>query len=368
MDYTQSGIATLHDFGGADPPAPLSRTAVVVPITERDFAGLAPHRVFSSLSSLPISRVIVPIRAPAERVSDILDWLEGFDLPMEPLWCNAPAIETLLDSAGLEGNAGKGRDVWLALGLASGDEFVALHDADVRTHEARDIRKLVGPLDFGFDFVKGFYARVENRRLYGRLTRLFFAPLVAALEDEYDEDLLHYLASFRYPLAGEMAMTASIARRVKIPRRWGIEVGILGEIFEIGGFDGSAQVDLGRYEHDHRAVEGPTGLSDMSKGVARALFRTLEDRNVPVDYDSIREQYRSRAVEYVDKYRADAWFNDFEYDPEAERDQIEAYAKAIAPLGEDDRLPPWNDAPLTRAVLEETRLEALDGVGGIANE
>ena len=362
MDYTQDGIATLHDYGEADPPAPLSRTAVVVPVTEQDFAGLAPERVFSSLSSLPVARVIVPIRAPEDRIPAILEWLRGFDLPMEPLWCNAPPVEALLDAVGMDGTVGKGSDVWLALGLASEYEFVALHDADVRTHEPRDIRKLVAPLDFGFEFVKGYYARVENRQLYGRLSRLFVAPLLDTLETDLDAEIVRYLASFRYPLAGEMGLTGSLARQIRVPRRWGLEIGILGQVFDAVGFDGTAQVDLGRYEHDHRAVAGPTGLSDMSTGVARALFRVLEDQSTAVEYDSLRERYRASAIRYVARYRADAWFNDFEYDQEAEYEQVESYATAIERPSPDDRLPPWNESGLSRSRLKDAGREALERI------
>lgn len=346
MDYTQERVTTLHDYGGADPDAPVGRTAVVVPMTDREYAGLAPERVFSALETLQPARVVVPLRAPAARVPDFRTWLADFDLPLELVWCNAPAVDDLLADAGLDGPAGKGRDVWLALGLTADADYVVVHDADTRTYEARDVRKLVFPLAHGHDFAKGYYARVENDRLYGRLFRLLYEPAIRALADLHDHPLVDYLDAFRYALAGECAMTADLARTVRLQRRWGLEVGVLGEAYAHAGFAGSAQVDLGRYEHDHRAVSGPTGLTEMSDGVASALFRALEEAGLEVDYAAVRQRFQEAARDLVRAYGADAAFNDLHYDHELERDQATTYAGAIAPPGEDTRLPAWRDAPL----------------------
>lgn len=346
MDYTQERVATLHDYGGADPDAPTGRAAVVVPMTDREYAGLAPERVFSELERVDPAAVVVPLRAPAERVPAFREWLASFDVPLTLLWCDGPRVEGLLADAGLAGVRGKGRDVWLALGVAARHDYVVVHDADTTTYEARDVRKLLFPLSDGFDFSKGYYARVENDRLYGRLFRLFYEPLVGALADEHDHAVLDFLGAFRYALAGECAMTAGVARGVRVQRRWGLEVGTLGEAFRLVGADGAAQVDLGRYEHDHRAVSGPTGLSEMSEGVGRALFRAVEDAGVDVDYDALADRYRAAADRFVRAYRADAAFNGLDYDAEGERDQTLTYADAVAPPGPDERLPAWKDTTL----------------------
>jgi glucosyl-3-phosphoglycerate synthase len=349
MDYTQERVATLHDYGGADPAAPTNRAAVVVPMTDREYAGLAPERVFSELERVDPAEVVVPLRAPAERVPDFRAWLADFDVNLTLLWCDGDRVESLLADAGLDGARGKGRDVWLALGVAGRHDYVVLHDADTTTYEARDVRKLLFPLADGFSFSKGYYARVENDRLYGRLFRLFYEPLVAALADAHDHSVLDFLGSFRYALAGECGLTGDLAREIRIQRTWGLEVGTLGEAFQRVGVDGAAQVDLGRYEHDHRAVSGPTGLSEMSEGVGEAVFRAVEDAGLSPDYDALRDAYREHADRFVRAYDADAAFNGLDYDAEGERDQTETYAAAIQPPGDDDRLPAWTDADLDPA-------------------
>jgi glucosyl-3-phosphoglycerate synthase len=353
MEYVQERVTTLHDFADPVPDAPTDRATVVVPMTERDHASLAAERVLTTLETVDPARVVVALRADAGQVAEIGAWLDAYDLSCEPLWCNGPRVETAVAEAGLDGQGGKGRDVWLALGAASaaGEEFVVVHDADAKRYSERHVRRLLFPLANGQDFAKGYYARVENDRLYGRLFRLFYVPLVRALADRHDAPIVDYLAAFRYALAGEFAATGELVRRLRVPRGWGLEVGTLGDAFAYAGFAGTAQVDLGVHEHDHRAVAGPRGLGDMSAEVGAALFRTLAANGVDPDYETLADAYRATGRSLVDQYAIDAGFNGLEYDEVDERDQIRAYADAIRPPGVDDRLPAWRDAPLDAAEL-----------------
>ena len=359
MDFAQERVATFHDLrGGATPDAPTDRTAVVVPMTHREYGRLAAERVLSRLERVDPARVVVPVRAPADRVGGFREWLSGFNLPLSVVWCNGPRVTDLVADAGLAGEddgGGKGRDVWLALGLAlSGDEeYVVVHDADARSYDESYVPRLLFPLARGYDFSKGYYARVEDGRLYGRLFRLFYAPLVRALAETSDAPVLDYLGAFRYALAGEFAATRELVRSLRVERSWGLEVGTLGDAFDRAGFDGSAQVDLGTYEHEHRSVGGPGGLSTMAGAVGAALLRTVSTRGVDPDYAALPGRYRSVARESVERYAADAGFNGLSVDVDAERDQVDAYAEAVEPPGPDDRLPAWRDAP-----LDPTRLAA----------
>ncbi|MFQ3318476.1 MAG: glucosyl-3-phosphoglycerate synthase [Natronomonas sp.] len=346
MEYVQERVTTLHDFGDAAPSAPTDRAAVVVPMTEREHAGLAAERVLSALEAVDPARVIVPLRASAERVEAVAEWLAGFELPLDVLWCDGPKLGKLLHDHGLNGTRGKGRDVWLALGLAAEQEYVVVHDADAKTYDEHHVPKLLYPLANGREFSKGYYARVENGRLYGRLFRLFYRPMVEALSDDDDAAILEYLGAFRYALAGEFAMHGDLAREMRIQRDWGLEVGTLGEAFRLVGASGSAQVDLGVHEHDHRSVSGPSGLEDMSEQVAAALFRAVEDNGGDPSYATLGQRYRSAAERLIDDYALDAAFNGLEYDRTDERQQVDTYAEGIAPPGEDTRLPAWRNAPI----------------------
>jgi len=360
MEYVQERIATLHDFDGTVPAAPTDRAAVVVPLTERDHASLAAERVFSRLERVDPACVYVALRAAPGQVGDVVRWVDSFDLDAEVLWCNAPAVESRLDERGLEEDAGKGRDVWLALGVAARHDYVAVHDADATTYSVAHVPKLLFPLANGYQFSKGYYARVENGRLYGRLFRLFVRPLFRALDEETDHPLVDYLLAFRYALAGEFAATSEVVRTLRVQPGWGLEVGTLGDAYDAAGFAGTAQVDLGTHEHDHRAVGGPEGLGDMCVEVGAALFHALAEHGVDLDYDALGAAYRDVARATIDQYAADAAFNGLEYDPAGERDQVAEYAAAVRAPGPDRRLPAWNDCDLDPETVRELSNRAID--------
>lgn len=347
MDYTQERIATLHDLTNPTPTAPIDDSAIVVPIAGDSVETTRPAHVFETLEIVDPGTVVVPLRAPPAAVDPFRQWVDSFDLSVTVLWCSGDAVESMLADHGIGGEAGKGRDVWIGLGVAAElADYVAVHDADATTYSTFHVPRLLAPLEMGYEFVKGYYARVEDGKLYGRLARLLVAPLLRALEERHDEAIVRYLSAFRYPLAGEFAFTAEAARQVRAQRRWGLEIGLLGEAYASVGESRTAQADLGVHRHDHRPVNGSQGLSTMAEQVSAALFRVLEDRGVTIEYESIVEAYRTAADELVGQYEADARFNGLQYDAPAEREQYRVYASSVTPPGADTRLPAWNDAPL----------------------
>jgi glucosyl-3-phosphoglycerate synthase len=131
-----------------------------------------------------------------------------------------------------------------------------------------------------YEFCKGYYARVTHR-MYGRVTRLFVAPLIEALEAGLGP--LPYLRNSwvrsAMPLAGEFAMDMEMARMNRIPGDWGLEVGVLGEVFRNTSPRRVCQVDLvDTYEHKHQDLssEDPSkGLAKMCTDIARTILRAL---------------------------------------------------------------------------------------------
>lgn len=347
MEYVQERIPTLHSLTDHVPEAPIDQVAVVVPMTEREYATHATECMLTALETADPGRVVIALRATPQHVQSFREWLGTFEIPLTLLWCSAPRVHELLDAHGLDGDAGKGRDVWLALGIAALDHpYVVCHDADTKSYTKEHLPRLAAPLTHGMTFTKAYYARVENNRLYGRLFRLFFAPLIRTLVDTHAAPILEYLQAFRYALAGEFATTADLAHNLRIERRFGLEVGTLGDAFTHAGFRHTAQVDLGTYEHDHRAIGGPTGLSDMSHDVGSALFRILEANGVTPDFETLPDAYQTTADTLIAQYAADAAHNGLDYDQADEHDQVTAYRAAIEPPGPDDRLPAWTNAPI----------------------
>jgi glucosyl-3-phosphoglycerate synthase len=392
MDFAQERVTTLHALSGPDriPPAPTDRAAVLVPVAARDIEKRTVDRVFSALESVSPERVVVAVRADSEDVRAIERRLAGYALPIEVLWCNGPRLERALAGAGIDGPAGKGRDVWLGLALATRSAFVAVHGVDTASYTDAYVPRLIAPLAEGFNrttptdernderpsgaeaggyaFTKGYYARIEGARLYGRLCRLLYEPLIAALRTRRDAAVLAYLDAFRYGLAGEFAMTTTLARQVRVRPNWGLEVGLLGEARRIAGADRVVQTDLGVHDHDHRAVSGIEGLSAMARSVADALLAVIEAGGVELEYAALRERYRKHATRHIRAYSAEARFNGLAYDATAERKQVRAYAESITPPDGPARLPAWDEGVIDPATVREAvradREALLDGLNG----
>ena len=93
-------------------------------------------------------------------------------------------------------------------------EIIATQDCDVASFRRADLARLcyaVAHPQLGYRFAKMYYIRVTDR-LYGRVSRLFLAPLLhAVVRVAGHMPLVDFLLSFRYPLAGEVAMTRELA-------------------------------------------------------------------------------------------------------------------------------------------------------------
>lgn len=353
MEYVQEYITTLHDFGDAPPSVPSTDTTIVVPMTEGDYRGLAVENVFRTLEKIAPDRVIVPLQAASENVSVIFEWLTSFELDCTVLWCDSPALNAALESEGIDGARGKGRDVWLGLGLACDSEYVVVHDADAQSYTAEHVQKLLFPVTNGYVLSKGYYARVEHDQLYGRLFRLFYEPLIETIRQEQTAPILRYLSAFRYALSGEFAITGSMAENLRVHPGWGLEIGTLGDVYRLTGKDNVAQVDLGVHEHDHRSVTGPEGLADMASQVCAALCHVLEENGINPAYETLPDRYQQAAESYIESYALDAAFNGLQYDRANERAQVRAYADAISAPGKDNRLPAWEEMQLLPEKLQE---------------
>jgi glucosyl-3-phosphoglycerate synthase len=275
-----------------------------------------------------------------------------------------PAVQELfrrIEQCGLSAGAeGKGRACWLAFGLLLGEgecDAIALHDCDIANYSREILAKLCFPVAhpaLRFEFCKGFYARVTDR-LHGRATRLFVAPLVQAMQQFAPAaPFLSYLASFRYPLAGEFAIAAPLLRRSRMPADWGLEIGMLAEMYRNASPRRICQVEVAEnYEHKHQPLcpqDRDKGLRRMTIDVGKALLRAAAAEGVALSGDSLRDlelQYRRCAEEMIDRYEADALLNGLLFDRHEEESMVEVFAESLRDAaqglrGEDAPLPGWN--------------------------
>lgn len=275
-DFHQTGvITTLHRLGKPNLEqleAELEETmlyrpiALALPCLYSELEGEALPGIARELSQIHYLREIVVSLGQAS--NDQLLKAKAFfaPLPQAPLllWNDGPRIQALyhlLEEHGISaGPDGKGRSAWMAFGyvLARGQsDVIALHDCDILTYHRELLARLCYPVAnprLAFEFSKGYYSRVTNR-LHGRAVRLLVIPLIRALQRLLGpQPFLIYLDSFRYPLAGEFAMVADLARVNRIPSDWGLEVGVLAQIYRNCAIGRVCQVDLAdTYEHKHPA-------------------------------------------------------------------------------------------------------------------
>ena len=299
------------------------------------------------------------------------------------LWENGSKITQILEvvrakDLDLMRYRGKGKGVWLALGLATIEaEAIALHDADIITYDKSYPLKLLYPLvekEFGIAFNKAYYARLGgDRTMNGRAVRLFVVPLLSALMDIFGyENYLRYLNSFRYPLSGEFAMNNDLALNIRIPANWGLEIGLLAEVYRNVAEKRIAQIDLGIFDHKHQSIGKSTneGLQRMCRDILRSLLRTFtESEHVIITRDHIQAlkiKYRREAQDYTRQYYLDATFNNLVYDRHQEEVTIEIFQQVIKEAGEyfftdpsGALIPDWTRALAVMPDLREQIKEAV---------
>jgi glucosyl-3-phosphoglycerate synthase len=173
---------------------------------------------------------------------------------------------------GLGDRPGKGEALWKSLAGAIGDLLVFI-DSDLIGFSNDYVTGLLGPLltDPSIVFVKGTYDRpLALGSSYapnggGRVTELVARPLLNQFWPE--------LAGFVQPLGGEYAARREVLEKVPFAGGYGLEFGLLVDLFELVGLDAMAQVDLGRRVHSHQTDEA---LATMAGRVMLTAWGRLD--------------------------------------------------------------------------------------------
>lgn len=379
-DFFQNGvITTLHDLGTDNLDRMEARLsdilkrrdiALILPIIPRDLNSPTFKQIVAELTKVPYLSQVVLSLGQTDRFEDMVEarrCLRPLSQPYSVVWSSGPGIAKLYDELADNylpvGPDGKGRGVWTAIGYTLSNRkllVLAMHDCDIANYSRRMLARLCYPCavrGMDFEFTKAYYMRVTDR-MYGRVTRLFFTPLVRALEATIGpHKFLSFLHSFRYPLSGEICMTRPLAHVMRMPGDWGLEIGTLSEVYRTCSFTRVCQVDIAeRYEHQHQelATEDPTaGLLKMAVDIAKVVFRTLASLGVVFPsnaFATLRASYLHMAREAVDQYASDAIINGLPYDRHSEGHAIEGFSDAISLAGEKiladptdlPRIPAWN--------------------------
>lgn len=204
---------------------------------------------------------------------------------------------------------GKGEALWKSLLVTKGD-IIAWIDTDIVNIHPRFVYGIIGPLLLNqtIQFVKGFYRRplkVGNKLQVGgggRVTELTARPLLNLFYPE--------LSGVIQPLSGEYAGRRESLEKSVFFSGYGVETGLLIDIFEQRGLRAIAQVDLMERIHHNQELEA---LSKMSFAIIQTVLRKLEtryERNIIEDVNKTMKLIR---------YTRSGYFLDLEEIAERER-------------------------------------------------
>lgn len=379
-DFHQNGnIATMHNLRSRSVRelsheleiyAQSRKISLILPCLYSELEGDAMPNILAELKKVRyLHRIIIGLdRADEAQYRHARDFFS--ELPQEHvvIWNDSPRMLELGKRLSKKGLApkepGKGKNVWSCIGylIACADSAVmAIHDCDILTYDNEMLARLVYPManpNFPYQVAKGYYPRIGDGKINGRVTRLLISPLLIALKRTIgDRDYLDYLRSFRYPLSGEFAMRTGILPDLRIPSDWGLEIGVLSEAWRNLAPKAVCQVEISdRYDHKHQTLsadDASKGLSRMSTDICKAIFRKLaSDGTVfsPHIFRTLKATYYRSALDLLEAYYNDAKMNGLSIDRHREEQSIELFAENIMRAGqlflenphETPFIPTWN--------------------------
>jgi len=402
-DFYQNGIiTTLHNLSDRPVEALESELmafskqrpmGLILPCLYSELETEAMPNILEHLKQVPyLSQIVIGLdRADEHQYRDALKFFSDLPQNTKVLWNDGPrlrAVDQILQSHQLAPDQpGKGRNVWFCMGyvLASGvAESVAMHDCDILTYDRSLLARLIYPVanpNFNYEFCKGFYARVADGKINGRVSRLLVTPLLRALKKVCGPlDYLEYLDSYRYPLAGEFSFRRDVMNDIRIPSDWGLEIGVLSEMTRNYSNNRLCQVDIAdTYDHKHQDISldnENAGLSKMSIDITKAVFRKLATNGIVFNQETfrtIKATYFRIALDFVETYRNDALINGLKLDVHHEEQAVELFAQNIMRAGthfldnpmETPFVPSWNRVI---SACPDVQQLILDAVGADMSE
>jgi len=357
-DFHQNGVVTvLHRLGRPNLEqleAELQRhastnpIALILPSLYSELQRPALRKIVETLTEVRyVNEIVISLdRASALEFRLAKEYFSILPQRVRVIWNDGSRIQHILkrltDNAIDVGLAGKGRGCWTAFGYVLArhqSKVLALHDCDIVSYDRQYLARLCYPIanpNLGYEFAKGYYSRITDR-LHGRVTRLFMTPLLRSLQQLVGtHPLLTFLDSFRYPLAGEFAMVSDLAWINRIPGDWGLEVGVLAEVYRNCALRRVCQVDIAdAYEHKHQELSADNpdaGLLKMSADITKALFRNLASDGVILSdslLKTLRATYLQAAQDAISRYENDAMINSLQFDRHQERTAVEVFLKGM---------------------------------------
>lgn len=358
-DFFQNGvITTLQKLGDRtlgsieaelESYAERHHMVLLLPALYSEFETPSMQKIIDELMHVKyLHKIILGLdQATKEQFEEVKGLMSVLPCKVDVLWNDGPRIKELyaqLTSEGFPGldTPGKGRNVWTMIGYGLTDQesyAFALHDCDIVNYSREIPARLFYPIihpALDFEFNKGFYSRVTSK-LHGRVTRLFYSPLVHALGKVYgDNRYLDYMESFRYALSGEFAFIRSLGRGIAISPTWGLEVSTLSEVYKNTSNRRICQTEIMEsYEHKHQELgsqDSGGGVYKMANDIAKTLFRVMAQEGIVFSeaaFKTLEATYYQESRFEISKYNALSKLNGLEYNREREVHAITAFQDAI---------------------------------------
>ena len=364
-DFSQNGIVSnLHDFKTKSTDeiekellefSKERKMELILPCLYSELEGEALPKIVSEISKTKyLSHIIIGLdKANETQAKDAWKFFKKLKTDFTILWNDGPKLKKLdeeLKNKNLAPNQpGKGRNVWYCIGMSIARDTarsVALHDCDIKTYDRRMLAKLFYPVVnpvFNFEFCKGYYPRIANKKMNGRVARLLVSPLLIALEKTIgNSGYLQFMKSFKYPLSGEFSFRRNVLPELRISSDWGIEVGVLSEMQRNFSPNNICQVDLAdAYDHKHQDLslnDETKGLSKMSIDIIKTFIKKLATQGNSFSretFRSLKATYYRSALDMIDIYRSDATMNGLKFDSHTEEEAVELFAINIMKAGDD---------------------------------
>ncbi len=358
MDFQQGLITTIHEYGfRGDALSEFKKglkrrpTSILIPCLFEEFKRPALKLIRNVLKDITgLNQLVIALAAKSlSEVIEAKDFFASMPFPVHVQWTNSPSVIDLLkqqekNGLNLVGSPGKGWAVWQGIGVAMrNSEVVALFDADIKTFSYSYPYRMLTPLldpSHGISYVKAFYSRLslETNALQGRATRLFVGPLLASLEQLVGTGpFLEYLQGFRYPLAGEFAFTRDLGMNLRIPCDWGLEIGLLSEVYRNVRISRIAQVDLGIFDHKHKDIgqSQNEGLQKMCSEILTSVLRGLMENQAQALTDTqlsnLEVLFRRVGQDRVKQFALDSEVNQMPYDRHQEELSVQKFTSILKP-------------------------------------
>ena len=307
-------------------------------------------------------------KANKTQFKDAKIFFKDLKVPHSVIWNDGPRMKSLDSQLSEQGLApkepGKGKNVWYCMGyILARDQArsIAIHDCDILTYNKELLARLIYPVAnplFDYEFCKGYYPRLGNNKLNGRVTRLLVTPLLKTFKKVLGHrDYIEFIDVFRYPLAGEFSFRSRLLKELRIPSDWGLEIGILSEMQRNQASNRICQVDISdAYDHKHQELsqaDKTKGLSKMSIDISKTLIRKLAaqgDTFTSNTLRTIKATYYRTALDLLEIYNNDAKINGLSLDINEEEIAIELFSNNIIIAGqeflenpnENPLIPNWN--------------------------